>query len=113
MEESLTLAESFWSLIPPLLAIIMVLLTRRVLISLGVGIIASALFISHFHVGDSLGLMFGALKGVFIEVGGLNTWNVYIILFILLLGIITNFVGMMGGTRAFGDWMVRRVKSRV
>ena len=113
MEESLTLAESFWSLIPPLLAIIMVLLTRRVLISLGVGIIASALFIAHFHVVDSLGLMFGALKGVFIEGGGLNTWNVYIILFILLLGIITNFVGMMGGTRAFGDWMVRRVKTRV
>ncbi|MFD2129965.1 Na+/H+ antiporter NhaC family protein [Pseudogracilibacillus auburnensis] len=107
------MAESIWSLIPPLLAIIMVLLTRRVLISLGVGIVASALFITHFQVIDSLDLMLGALTGVFLENGGLNTWNVYIIFFIFILGIITNFVGLMGGTRAFGDWMIRRVKTRM
>ncbi|MEI3614675.1 Na+/H+ antiporter NhaC family protein [Pseudogracilibacillus sp. SO30301A] len=107
------MADSFWSLIPPLLAIIMVLLTRRVLISLGVGIIASALFIAHFHVSDAVRLMFGALNGVFIEDGGLNTWNVYIIFFILLLGMITNFISVMGATQAFGDWMIRRVKTRV
>ncbi len=107
------MADSIWSLIPPILAIIMVLLTRRVLISLGVGIIASALFVSNFHITTSFELVFDAVKGVFIEEASLNTWNVYIIFFILLLGIITNFVGMMGGTRAFGDWMIRRVKTRV
>ena len=106
------MAESFWSLIPPLLAIIMVLWTRRVLLSLGVGIIASALFTANFHIADSLYRMFDAFKGVFIEEGGLNTWNIYIIFFILLLGVITSFVGMMGGTRAFGDFMIRRVKTR-
>lgn len=113
MKESIILADSFWSLIPPILAIIMVLLTRRVLISLGVGIVAAALFVTNFYIADSLGLIYGAAKGVFVEDGGLNTWNVYIIFFILLLGMITNFVGMMGGTRAFGDWMIRRVKTRV
>src|SRR5690625_5189630 len=91
----------------------MVLLTRRVLLSLGVGIIASAFFVAQFNVIQSFERMFEAIKAVFIEDGGINTWNVYIIFFILLLGIITNFVGLMGGTRAFGDWMVQRVKTRV
>lgn len=106
------MVESGWSLIPPLLAILMVLLTRRVLLSLGVGIIASALFIAHFNIVESLALMFGAFKDIFIEDGGINTWNVYILLFIPMLGVITAFVSMMGGTKAFGDWMVSRVKSR-
>src|SRR5699024_6024270 len=49
----------------------------------------------------------------FVEDGALNTWNVYIILFLFLLGMITSFVSMMGGTKAFGDWMILRVKTRV
>ena len=106
------MADSFWTLIPPVLAIIMVLLTRRVLLSLGVGIIASAFFIANFQIVDSLSLVYHAFKNVFIKDGGLNTWNIYIILFILILGVITTFVGMMGGTRAFGDFMIRRVKTR-
>lgn len=106
------MTDSFWSLIPPLLAIVMVLLTRRVLISLGAGIVASALFIAHFNAVESIRLMFDALKGVFLEDGSLNTWNVYIIFFIFLLGMITSLVGMMGGTKAFGDWMIQRVKTR-
>src|SRR5699024_8022408 len=100
-------------LIPPLLAILMVLLTKRVLLSLGVGIVFSALFVANLHISETMTLIFQAFKNVFWEDGGLNTWNVYIIFFILLLGIITSFVSMMGGTRAFGDVMIRRVKTRV
>lgn len=106
------MVETVWSLIPPVLAILMVLLTRRVLLSLGVGIIASALFTANFNLVESLSLMLGAFKDVFIEDGGINTWNIYILLFILMLGIITAFVSMMGGTKAFGDWMINRVKTR-
>src|SRR5699024_1651684 len=42
----------------------------------------------------------------------LNTGNVYILLFVLMLGILTSFVSIMGGTRAFGDWMIKRGKTR-
>lgn len=104
--------ESIWSIIPPILAIIMVLITRRVLLSLGIGIIASALFITSFQVSEAGMYVFDAFKGVFIEEGGLNTWNVYIIIFLLLLGVLTRFVSMMGGTQAFGDWMIQRVRTR-
>src|SRR5699024_1643135 len=104
--------ESIWSIIPPILAIIMVLITRRVLLSLGIGIIASALFISSFQIGEAGIYVFDAFKGVFIDDGSLNTWNVYIILFLLLLGVLTRFVSMMGGTQAFGDWMIQRVRTR-
>lgn len=106
------MTETIWSIIPPILAIIMVLVTRRVLLSLGIGIIASALFISQFKIGASLTYIYEAFKGVFIEDGGLNKWNVYIILFLLLLGVLTRFVAIMGGTQAFGDWMIKRVRTR-
>ena len=104
--------NTIWSLVPPLLAIIMVLLTKRVLVSLGVGIIAAAFFIASFNVVDSLALIWESFKGVFVEDGALNTWNVYILMFVLMLGILTAFVSMMGGTKAFGDWMIRRVRTR-
>ncbi|MGY0692571.1 Na+/H+ antiporter NhaC family protein [Virgibacillus sp. FSP13] len=104
--------NTIWSLVPPILAIIMVLLTKRVLLSLGVGIVASAFFIGSFHVGESLGLVWEAFKGVFVDGGAVNTWNVYILLFVLMLGVLTAFVSIMGGTKAFGDWMIRRVKTR-
>ncbi|MFZ3580001.1 Na+/H+ antiporter NhaC family protein, partial [Virgibacillus sp. DJP39] len=104
--------NTIWSLVPPLLAIIMVLLTKRVLLSLGVGIIAAALFIQSFNVAGSLGLIWEAFKGIFVADGQLNQWNVFILLFVLILGILTAFISMMGGTRAFGEWMITRVKSR-
>ncbi|MGX4670350.1 Na+/H+ antiporter NhaC family protein [Cerasibacillus sp. JNUCC 74] len=104
--------NTFWSLIPPILAIVMVLLTKRVLLSLGVGIITAALFIASFHIGESLLFVWEAFKGVFVEEGQPNTWNIFILLFVLMLGILTTLVTMMGGTRSFADWMIRRVKTR-
>ncbi|MEC5424188.1 Na+/H+ antiporter NhaC family protein [Virgibacillus sp. C22-A2] len=104
--------NTIWSLVPPILAIIMVLLTKRVLLSLGVGIVAAAFFIGSFNVMESLKLVWESFIGVFIDDGALNTWNVYILLFILMLGVLTAFVSMMGGTRAFAEWMIQRVKTR-
>ncbi len=106
------MVNSYWSLIPPLVAIIMVLLTRRVLVSLGAGIVAAALFIASFQLGESAKLIGNGFKGVFVEDGGLNTGNVFILIFILMLGILTALVNMMGGTRAFGDYMIKHVKTR-
>src|SRR5699024_9035538 len=57
--------------------------------------------------------IYEALKAVLVENGTLNTWNMYIIFFILLLGMMTTFITVMGGTRAFGDKMITRVKTRV
>src|SRR5690625_803412 len=90
----------------------MVLLTRRVILSLAAGVVAAAFFIESFHFLGSLQSIWEAFKGVFVDEGALNTWNVYILLFVLILGILTAFMSMMGGTRAFADWAIKRVKTR-
>lgn len=105
--------NSIWSLVPPILAILMVLTTKRVIISLGVGILSAALIIEAFRPIDTLLLIIHSFKTVVIEDGALNTWNIYILVFLCMLGILTAFVSMMGGTRAFGDWMIKRVKTRI
>jgi len=114
------MVSSFYSLIPPLLTIAMVILTKRVLLSLGVGIISSALLLGiddsngFFGVlSSALTFIWEAVKGIFVSDGELNTWNVFIIIFLLLLGIITAFITISGGSRAFGEWALKRVKTRV
>ncbi|APH03796.1 Na+/H+ antiporter NhaC family protein [Bacillus weihaiensis] len=104
---------TIFSIIPPLIAIIMVVLTRRVLLSLGVGIVSAALILKEFSIIDSGKAIFNAVKAIFISDGALNTWNVYIILFLLILGIITALISISGGSRAFGEWAQKRVKTRV
>src|SRR5699024_5598499 len=104
--------NTIWSLLPPILAIAMVLLTRRVLLSLGVGIVASAFFIARFNISESFNLVWVSFKGVVVEDAALNTGIVFLLLFILLLGVLTAFVIMMGGTIALVDWMIQRIKAR-
>jgi len=114
------MVSSIYSLLPPLLTIAMVILTKRVLLSLGVGIFSSALLLAVDESNGFLGvlkstflLIWDAVKGIVVSDGELNTWNVYIILFLLLLGIITAFISITGGSRAFGEWALKRVKTRV
>ncbi|MBM7704590.1 Na+/H+ antiporter NhaC family protein [Metabacillus iocasae] len=103
---------TIYSLLPPLLAIIMVVLTRRVLLSLGVGILTAALVLTEFAIGASLQKVWGAFSAIFYADGELNTYNLYILLFLLILGVITAFISISGGSRAFGEWALKRVKTR-
>ncbi|MGM0845838.1 MAG: Na+/H+ antiporter NhaC family protein [Bacillota bacterium] len=104
--------NTIYSLLPPLLAILMVILTRRVLLSLGVGIISAGLLLAEFSITQTISIIWESFKGIFVDGGELNTWNVYIILFLLILGVITAFVNISGGSRAFGEWALKRVKTR-
>ncbi|TKD69308.1 Na+/H+ antiporter NhaC family protein [Pseudalkalibacillus hwajinpoensis] len=107
--------NSFLSIIPPLVALLMVVVTRKVLPSLGVGIILGALMINNWSVTASIKEIYTIVKGIIVdtESGGLNTWNMYIIFFLLLLGMMTAFISISGGSRAFGEWAMKRVKTRV
>lgn len=106
------MTNTIFSLIPPLLAIAMVILTKRVLLSLGTGIVSAALLLAQFNIIDTLKITFESFKNIFVEDGGVNTWNVYIILFLLVLGVVTAFISITGGSRAFGEWAMKRVKTR-
>ncbi|MBP2240431.1 Na+/H+ antiporter NhaC [Cytobacillus eiseniae] len=105
--------NTIFSLIPPFLAIIMVVLTRRVLLSLGVGIVSASLLLANFSLTGTVSIIYDAVKGIFVSEGSLNTSNIYILLFLIILGIITSFITISGGSRAFGEWAITRVKSRV
>ncbi|GAM14365.1 Na+/H+ antiporter NhaC family protein [Mesobacillus selenatarsenatis] len=105
--------NTIFSLLPPLVAILMVVITRRVLLSLGTGIIAAAFLLAEFNIAETFAIMWDAIKGIVVADGELNTYSLYIILFLLLLGTITAFISISGGSRAFGEWAMKRVKTRV
>jgi tetracycline resistance efflux pump len=105
-------ATSPLSLLPPIMALTLAIVTRRVLLSLGVGIILGAVLLSDFSIGNSLSYIGTTVSGVVIEDGGLNSWNMSIVGFLLLLGMMTALLTLSGGTRAFAEWAQSRVKSK-
>lgn len=103
---------TIYSLIPAVLMLVLVLLTRKVLISLGVGIIVGAFMIHDFQFVESLQEIWRVFYEIFIVDGAMNTGNLLLIGFLLLLGIMTAFLQTSGGSQAFGAWMVKRIKTR-
>ncbi|MDP2772144.1 MAG: Na+/H+ antiporter NhaC family protein [Nocardioides sp.] len=100
------------TLVPPLLAIGLVVATRKVLLSLGLGVVSAALLIEDFSPWASLKQVLGAFGDIFWLDGGVNTVKVYILIFTLILGVITAFIMMSGGTHAFADWAHTKIKTR-
>ncbi|CDQ39186.1 Na+/H+ antiporter NhaC family protein [Virgibacillus salexigens] len=104
---------TIFSLIPAVLMLVLVLLTRNVLLSLGTGIVVGALLIHDFAIWDSLKEIGNNLYTIFVTDGAPNTGNLLLLGFLLLLGMMTAFLQASGGSRAFGEWMIKRVKTRV
>lgn len=103
----------FYSLIPAILMLVLVLLTRKVLLSLGAGIIVGALMLQNFNILETMKEVGVAFQNIFYHVeDGFQVGNLYLLLFLLLLGIITAFMTASGGSKAFGDWAIQKVKSR-
>ncbi|PKR78091.1 sodium:proton antiporter [Halalkalibacillus sediminis] len=103
---------TIWSLVPPLVVIILVLLTRKVLLSLGAGIVVGALMIAEFDVIEALNQIWSSFIGNFYVDGAIETWGVQLILFLLLLGVLIAFLTATGGARAFGRWAIERIQTR-
>ncbi|MBQ4308279.1 MAG: Na+/H+ antiporter NhaC family protein, partial [Lachnospiraceae bacterium] len=100
------------SLLPPVIAIVLALITKEVYSSLFVGIVAGALLYSNFNVELGLNTM------LFNEEGGMifklaDSWNVGILVFLVLLGILVALMNKAGGSAAFGRWAVKHIKTRV
>ena len=105
-------AGSPLSILPAVIALGLAIITRRVLISLGVGIVFGALLLADFSVANSATYIFNTTKSVVIEDGGINTWNMSILGFLLLLGMITALLTLSGGTRAFANWALEHIKDK-
>ena len=105
--------NTVFSLLPPIVAIVMVIVTKRVLLSLGVGSIAAALLLGDFNLKKTVMVLWEAVKGLFYSEGSIQLSNIYILLFLLILGCITALITITGGSRAFGEWALKHVKTRV
>ncbi|WMT20395.1 hypothetical protein RFB12_07740 [Parageobacillus toebii] len=76
--------NTIFSLVPPVVVILMVMITRRVILSLGVGIVTAALLLSNFSLGKTFFILWEAVKGIFISDHTWNTWSIFILLFLFL-----------------------------
>ena len=101
--------KTIMSLMPPVIAIILALVTKEVYSSLFVGIVAAALLVTDFKPVATLDTV---LNNGFIS-SLADSWNVGILIFLVLLGIIVALVNKAGGSRAFGEWTQKHVKTKV
>src|SRR5699024_4229301 len=100
------------SLVPPLLTLLLVVATRKVGLSLGLGIITSAFLIADGGIGGMVRTVWESFAMIFVVDGAINTWNAFILIFLTFLGIMTAFMNMSGGAKAFTAWALTKVKTR-
>ncbi|OOE90771.1 Na+/H+ antiporter NhaC family protein [Salinivibrio sharmensis] len=105
-------SSSALSLLPPLLALGLAIATRRVLLSLGMGIVLGTVLLTDFSFVPAGQYLLDVVAGLFFADGGLNSWNLSILGFLILLGMITALLSLSGGTRAFANWAQSRIKSK-
>ncbi len=100
---------TFWALIPPVVAIVLALITKEVYSSLFVGIVIGGLFYSGFQFELTVTHVFqDGIVGVLSD-----SYNVGILVFLVVLGIMVCMMNKAGGSAAFGRWASEHIKSRV
>ncbi len=103
------------ALLPPVMAIILALITKEVYSSLFVGIVSGALL----YANGNLELMLNSMLFIDSENGGgmvtklADSWNVGIIIFLVVLGVMVALMNKVGGSAAFGKWASEHITSRV
>ena len=103
-------AGTFWSLLPPIVAIILALISKEVYSSLFLGCLVGALLYTQFSPWDTAVALVGADYGI-ISVLADNS-NMGIIVFLVVLGIMVDLMNKGGGSEAFGRWATHSVKTR-
>ena len=98
-----------WALIPPVVAILLALITKEVYSSLFIGILVGGLFYANFDFEMTVDHVF---KGGLVSVQS-DPYNGGILIFLVLLGTIVALMNKAGGSAAFGEMASRHIKTRV
>lgn len=102
---------TLWSLFPPVIAIGLALITKEVYSSLFVGILSGGIIYA-----AASGTGFEGTFKVVVQDGLItnlsNAYNVGILVFLVVLGIIVVLMNKAGGSRAYGEWAAAHIKSR-
>lgn len=104
-----TTYATFWALVPPVVAIVLALITKEVYSSLFIGIVVGGLFYSGFSFEGTLNHIF---HNGFVAVLS-DAYNVGILIFLVILGAMVSLMNRAGGSAAFGHWAKTKIKSRV
>ena len=92
-----------WALLPPLLAIVLAMVTKEVYSSLFLGVALGALLCTGFHPWNAFVTLFDIMK---------SSMNLNILIFDVLLGMIIVLMSKSGGSAAYGNWAGKHIKSR-
>ncbi len=109
VREDINLYATFWSLVPPVIAILLALITKEVYSSLFIGILAGGLIYSGFNLETTMVHVFS--DGFVSSVA--DSYNVGILIFLVLLGALVAMMNKAGGSAAFGKWAAKHIKTRV
>lgn len=103
------LYATIWALLPPLVAIVLALITKEVYSSLFVGIVVGALIYSGFKFEGTVTQIF---EGGILKVLS-DSYNVGILIFLVILGSVVCMMNKAGGSAAFGRWASKKIHTRV
>lgn len=96
---------TIFSLIPPIVTIALIIFTKRLFLSLGIGIVLGALLYNQWNVIDSVSNVYNI--GVEVLIG-----DGKILVFVILIGILSSLLYLSGGINAFSQWGVKVAKTR-
>ena len=103
-------AGTFWSLLPPIVAIVLALISKEVYSSLFLGCLVGALLVSNYAPWETLVQLVEGDNGIVTTVS--DSGNIAIIVFLVVLGIMVDLMNKTGGSEAFGRWATKTVKTR-
>ncbi len=103
-------AGTFWSLLPPIVAIVLALISKEVYSSLFLGCLVGALLVSNFRPWETLVQLVEGDNGIVTTVS--DSGNIAIIVFLVVLGIMVDLMNKTGGSEAFGRWATKTVHTR-
>ena len=107
VRENIKAYAKFWALLPPIIAIVLALITKEVYSSLFIGILAGGLIYSNFNFEKTVVHVF---KEGFID-SVADSYNIGIIVFLVLLGALVAMMNKTGGSAAFGRWAAKHIKT--
>ena len=105
--ESVSSYGTLMALLPPVIAIALALLTKEVYSSLFVGILAGSLIYTNWSLWDMVLNTFDVMISKICD-----SWNVGILIFLVLLGMMVSMINKAGGSAAYGRWAAKRIKNK-
>ena len=103
-------AGTFWSLLGPIVAIALALISKEVYSSLFFGCLVGALLYTQFAPWETIVALIGADYGIVSVLA--DSYDIGIICFLVMLGVMVDLMNKGGGSEAFGRWATKTVKSR-